>query len=75
VAAELNDLAAKQYVPAICLCLANNAIGEREQAIRNLEEAYEERSPWLGLVRLLPAFNAVRNDSRYPALCARIGLA
>jgi tetratricopeptide (TPR) repeat protein len=75
VADELRDLASRQHVPALCLCLANAATGDREAAIQKLEEAYEERSPWLGLVRLMPAFSSIRDDSRYPALTARIGLA
>jgi tetratricopeptide (TPR) repeat protein len=72
---ELMDLAGKQYVPPLTLSLANASIGEVERALQNLESAYEERSSWLALVRLLPAFAPIRDDGRYPALLARIGLA
>jgi hypothetical protein len=56
-------------------CLAYSGTGQVEQAIQELEKAYDERSSWLGLVRALPVFGPVRNDSRFPALAARIGLA
>lgn len=75
VLAELTDLAARQYVPAIAQCLAYTCSGDTETAIHKLEDAYHERSPWLALVRLIPAFSRLRDDSRFPALTARIGLA
>jgi len=75
VLADLTELAARQYVPAIALCLAYTCSGDVEPAIQKLEEAYEERSPWLGLIRSMPAFSRIRDDARYPALTALIGLA
>ena len=73
--AELADVATRQYVPPLCLSLAHSALGEMDAALEYLERAYEERSPWLSLVRTLPAFATLRADARYPALVARIGLA
>lgn len=74
VLGEMKDIAGRQYVPPFTLALAHSALGETEQAVERLEQAYEERSSWLALVRMLPCFAAVRNDARYPALLARIGL-
>jgi tetratricopeptide (TPR) repeat protein len=75
VLAELNDLSGRQYVAPFARCLAYSGTGQVEQAVQELEKAYDERSSWLGLVRALPVFGPVRNDSRFPALAARIGLA
>jgi tetratricopeptide (TPR) repeat protein len=74
VLAELCDLAQQQYVPPLAISMAYSALGDRDRAVQKLEEAYDERSPWLALVRTLSAFGPLRDDDRYPALTARIGL-
>ncbi len=71
---EMSELESRRYISPIYKCLAYASLNEIDHAVRALEQAYEDRSPWLALVRLLPAFASVRNDPRYPALLARIGL-
>ena len=40
-----------------------------------LERAYQQRDPWLTLIRAHPRFNAFHDDARFQDLMRRIGLA
>ena len=51
------------WVPKTSLALLHLGLGERDAAIRWLEEAKRERDPWLVLVSADPAFGALAADS------------
>jgi TolB-like protein/Flp pilus assembly protein TadD len=51
------------------------ALGEREAALASLERAADERSPHLGYLAVEPRLDGLRDEPRYRALLARLGLA
>jgi len=50
------------------------ALGDRDQAIYWLENAYRVRDPKLPLIGMDPMFDSVRSDPRFQDLVRRIGL-
>jgi len=74
-AGELAALAQKQYVSPVAQAMAYSAGGDLDAAFRKLEDAIQERSTWLPLVRFLPAFDRVRNDARYSGVLSRMNVA
>jgi len=58
-------------------CAHSNSIlyvrlGDREQALASLEEAYQERSPVLRYLKMDPRFDPLRSDPRFQDLLRRL---
>jgi len=71
---ELHAIARTTYVPAATLADVHVALGENDQAIRQLELAIEERAilaMWLPTER---HWDPLRSHPRFPALLERVGL-
>jgi serine/threonine-protein kinase len=73
VLAELNAAAAQKYVPAYYFALLYAGLGQREQALRALERAYEERSTVLAYLLIDPRLAPLRDEPRFVALARRLG--
>jgi hypothetical protein len=54
------------------MAAVSTALGDREEAFRWLERAYEEHSGVLQWVAFLPEFRALHSDARFPHLLQRI---
>ena len=48
-------------------------LGEKDEAIAALEQAYQERSWWLCWMKTDPKMDSLRSDSRFNGLVGRIG--
>jgi tetratricopeptide (TPR) repeat protein len=72
--AELAEMGEKQFACPVLQAMALSASGNLDAAYRKLEQAAEERSPWLPMVRIAPAFEAVRNHPRYSSFLEQNGL-
>jgi len=73
ILAELNQKAAQTYVPAYYFALLYAGLGQRDQALRYLERAYEERSTVLAYLMIDPRIAALREEPRFVALARRLG--
>jgi tetratricopeptide (TPR) repeat protein len=62
------------YVPPAPFLHAYLGLGDRENAFAALERAYRERSNILQFLITHPAFDQLRDDSRYAELIRRVGL-
>jgi TolB-like protein/serine/threonine protein kinase/Tfp pilus assembly protein PilF/class 3 adenylate cyclase/alpha-beta hydrolase superfamily lysophospholipase len=71
---RLTELSKDTYVDPYFLAEIHTALGERDQALRDLENAYSQRSSWLVWLKVEPKFDALRSDPRYADLLKRIGL-
>jgi TolB-like protein/Flp pilus assembly protein TadD len=74
ILAELNQQRKLKYVDGYRLAEIYAALGDKEQALGLLEDAYKERSSLLIWLKLEPKFDSVRSDPRYTDLLHRIGL-
>jgi Tfp pilus assembly protein PilF len=72
VLASLREAATRSYVPSYWFALVHIGLGERDQALRYLERAYEERSTVLAYVLIDPRLAPLRDDPRFLALARRL---
>ena len=69
----LRSAAAGSYVPSYYFALVHAGLGQRNEALRDLERAYEERSTVLAYLMIDPRLAPLRDDPRFHALARRLG--
>jgi TolB-like protein/Tfp pilus assembly protein PilF len=74
VLAELIQLSQKSYVAPYLLATVYVGLGGKEQALRLLEKAYEERSCFLLKIKIDPMWTPLRSEPRFIALLKKTGL-
>ena len=74
VLAELHERAQHDYVRPLALAWISIALGEKDAAFVWLEQAYEDRDPYLTLLNADPVYDSLRADPRFTALLKKIGL-
>jgi len=62
------------YIPAAAFVNAYLGLGDNEQAFAWLERGYQEHSAILGLLKVHPYFDPLRDDPRFAELVRRVGL-
>jgi TolB-like protein/Flp pilus assembly protein TadD len=72
ILAQLVEAREKRYVSAPLIAAVSTALGDKEEAFRWLELAYQEHSGVLQWIAFLPEFRALRSDARFPHLLQRI---
>ena len=50
-------------------------LGDRDQALFWLEQAVEQKVPWLVYAKVTPVYDNLRSDPRFDAFLKRLGLA
>jgi serine/threonine-protein kinase len=73
VLSSLREAATRRYVPSYYFALLHAGLGQRDEALRYLERAYEERSTVLAYVMIDPRLATLREDPRFHALAKRLG--
>jgi TolB-like protein/DNA-binding winged helix-turn-helix (wHTH) protein/Tfp pilus assembly protein PilF len=71
---DLKERSKLRYVSPFDLAVIYGGLGDKGRTLECLEKAYDERSTSLNLLKLSPAFVAVRSDPRFTQLVRRIGL-
>jgi TolB-like protein/DNA-binding winged helix-turn-helix (wHTH) protein/tetratricopeptide (TPR) repeat protein len=74
ILAELEELQKRRYIPGYFLALVYAGLGETEESLRSLEEAYEHRSFWLSYLKVDPRLDSLRSDPRFLDIVRRVGL-
>jgi serine/threonine-protein kinase len=73
--AELQQARAGRYLEPYGIALVCAALGDREDALRWLEQAYQEHSFWLAFwAKVDPRLDVLRDDRRFQDLLRRLGL-
>jgi eukaryotic-like serine/threonine-protein kinase len=72
---ELDRRAAREFVPAYDLVAVHLALGERARALDLLEQAARDKAELLIYVAVDPLLDPLRDEPRFRALVARMGLA
>jgi len=71
---ELKTRSKQSYVPWFYIAGIYAGLGEKEQAIANLEKAYEQREQGLAVMKREPMFDPLRSDARFQELLRRMNL-
>ena len=71
---DLRTRSAMQYISPVDFADIEASLGQREEALRDLEAGLEQHSPFLLWIQDNPAFDFLHSDPRYRAVIARIGL-
>jgi tetratricopeptide (TPR) repeat protein len=72
--ADLRDLSLSRFVPSYDLALIHLGLGGIEEALDQLERAFDERSSWLIHVNIDPRLAPLRDHRRFLDLVRRVGL-
>ena len=64
-----------EYGSHYALAVIESGLGDKEQAIAELEKGYVERAWPMYLIKVEPAFTNIRTDPRFVALVRKVGLA
>jgi DNA-binding winged helix-turn-helix (wHTH) protein/Tfp pilus assembly protein PilF len=73
--AVLHELQSRQtYVPPYNVALAYHGLGDRDQALQWLEQAYQDRDVRLTWLRVESKWDSLRSDPRFVDLQKRVGL-
>jgi serine/threonine protein kinase len=73
---QLDELSKQEYVPAGDAARIYAALGDKDNALKRLERAYEERSfTSFGMIKADPARDPLRSDPRFQNLLRRMNLA
>lgn len=75
ILAQLQSQAAQVYVSPYDLAGLNTVLGEKEEALRLLEEACLDRSAWVMLLGVDPELDPLRKEARFVEMLRRTGLA
>jgi len=72
---QLEELATKRYIPPFDIARLHAQIGNREQALAGLEQAFKEGGHvGLMLLKVDQAWDSVRADPRFAAVVRRLGI-
>ena len=74
VLADLQKRASQKYVSPYFIALIYMGLGEKDKTFAWLEKAYEERYPYLVLIKVEPVFDGLHSDLRFQELMRRVGL-
>jgi TolB-like protein/tetratricopeptide (TPR) repeat protein len=62
------------YTPGDAIAHVHVVLGENEEAIRELQRAYDEHSSSLHFIGIAPEFDPLRSDKRFVSIVEKIGL-
>ena len=74
VLGELHELETRRYVSPYTVAAIYTGLGDKDQAFKWLERAFEERDVWLMNLKVDPVFAKLRSDRRFQDLLTRAGL-
>jgi DNA-binding winged helix-turn-helix (wHTH) protein/Flp pilus assembly protein TadD len=74
-AEKLEKLSRREQVNPVTMLWAHLGVGDKEEALADLEKAYSEHFGILTTLKVEPAFDPLRSDPRFQELLRRVGLA
>ncbi len=69
---DLQQRAKKRHVTPYWISLGYMGLGEKEEALRWLEKAYEERSAWMLFIKVDPTLDPLRSEPRFQAIVRKM---
>jgi tetratricopeptide (TPR) repeat protein len=65
---ELKDTSRRRYVSPYDLAMVYTGLGDKDNAINQLNRAYEERAGWIVALKVEPMLDPLRSDPRFAEL-------
>jgi tetratricopeptide (TPR) repeat protein len=72
---KLEKLSRHEQVDLVSMLWAHLGMGDKEEALADLEKAYSEHFGILVTLKVEPAYDPLRSDPRFQDLLRRVGLA
>ena len=72
---KLEEMSRHEQVSPVTMLWAHLGMGNKEEALADLEKAYSEHASILTTLKVEPAFDPLRSDPRFQDLLRRVGLA
>jgi serine/threonine protein kinase/TolB-like protein/Tfp pilus assembly protein PilF len=69
----LQTLAASRYTSSFAVAIAHAGMGEKNEALEQLELALNERSDTMAVLSVYPPLDALRNEPRFRELMKKVG--
>jgi serine/threonine-protein kinase len=73
ILAELKARTKTGYVSPFHIAMVYIGLGDKDQALAALEEAYQARSWYMTWLKVAPEFDSIRSDPRFANLAQRVG--
>jgi tetratricopeptide (TPR) repeat protein len=70
---DLQDRSAREYISPYFVALVYVGLAEKEQALRWLQKAYEDRSALMTWLKVEPKLDSLRSDAHFQELERRVG--
>lgn len=74
IVAQLKDMSARRYVPAMYMALIFTGLGNKNEAFRWMNSAIEERTEYLIYLASEPLADPLRDDPRFADLANKVGI-
>ncbi|TLY16211.1 MAG: tetratricopeptide repeat protein [Thaumarchaeota archaeon] len=74
ILAELQEDSRQRYVSPVAFALVHCGLGEKNEAIRWLERAYEEKAGGIASLKVRPIWSDLRSEPGFVKLLAQMGL-
>lgn len=71
--AELSRLAVQRHVSPYFYSWICQGLGRTDEAVKQLEKAYNQRCPWMAHLNVDPMMDPLRSDSKFQGILKRIG--
>jgi len=71
---EMKEASKQKYVSPYDLAILYTGLGDKDQAMAQLNKAYEERAGWIIDLKVEPMFDPLRSDQRFADLVRRMNL-
>lgn len=72
---QLREMRKRKYVMATNLALIHAELNEKDEALRWLEQGFEERAPWMVYLNTDPRYDSLRSEPRFQELLRRMRFA
>ena len=71
---ELQEMSKTRYVSPYGVAQIYAALHDKEQTLKWLQIAFDDRAIWMTYLAVDPVFDGVRSDERFQDLLRRVGL-
>jgi hypothetical protein len=71
---QLKEISRQKYVSSFYRALIYTGLGNKDQAFKYLDKAFDERDSWMTSLKVTPLFDVLRSDPRFDLLLKKMGL-